>query len=186
METFSALLALCVGNSSVIGEFPSQRPVTRALMFSLTCTWLMGWVNNREAGDLRRHRAHYDVTAIWMIVHWTTSCRLIILIHFHDILINAWKQQRALPLHVGGVIQRLPLYDNLVYLVTICQYHILQHTGGRRHQDFHRYFNGVNGVFVSITIYFGGNDNKYKHIIIYSACERFIRHKQIMYGRCYP
>ena len=30
METFSALLALCVGNSSVTGEFPSQRPVTRS------------------------------------------------------------------------------------------------------------------------------------------------------------
>ena len=29
METFSALLALCAGNSPVIGEFPSQRPVTR-------------------------------------------------------------------------------------------------------------------------------------------------------------
>ena len=28
METFSALLALCVGNSQVTGEFPSQRPVT--------------------------------------------------------------------------------------------------------------------------------------------------------------
>ena len=30
METFSALLALCVGNSPVPGEFPSQRPVTRS------------------------------------------------------------------------------------------------------------------------------------------------------------
>ena len=30
METFSALLALCAGNSSVIGEFPSQRPMTRS------------------------------------------------------------------------------------------------------------------------------------------------------------
>ena len=30
METFSALLVLCVGNSSVTGEFPSQRPVTRS------------------------------------------------------------------------------------------------------------------------------------------------------------
>ena len=29
METFSALLALCAGNSPVAGEFPSQRPVTR-------------------------------------------------------------------------------------------------------------------------------------------------------------
>ena len=29
METFSALLALCVGNSLVKGEFPSQKPVKR-------------------------------------------------------------------------------------------------------------------------------------------------------------
>ena len=33
-----------------------------ALMFSLICVWINGWVNNREAGDLRRYRAHYDVT----------------------------------------------------------------------------------------------------------------------------
>ena len=32
-----------------------------ALMFSLICVWINGWVTNREAGDLRRHRAHYDV-----------------------------------------------------------------------------------------------------------------------------
>ena len=30
-------------------------------MFSLICVWIIGWVNNREAGDLRRYRAHYDV-----------------------------------------------------------------------------------------------------------------------------
>ena len=30
METFTALLALCEGNSPVTGEFPSQRPVTQS------------------------------------------------------------------------------------------------------------------------------------------------------------
>ena len=30
------------------------------LMFSLICVWINGWVNNREADDLRRYRAHYD------------------------------------------------------------------------------------------------------------------------------
>ena len=35
-----------------------------ALMFSLICAWINGWINNREAGDLRRHRAHYDVTVM--------------------------------------------------------------------------------------------------------------------------
>ena len=44
-----------------------------ALMFSLICVWINGWVNNREAGDLRRHLAHYDVTVIMMFrtyVQW--------------------------------------------------------------------------------------------------------------------
>ena len=35
-----------------------------ALIFSLICAWTKGWVNNRDAGDLRRHRAHYDVTTM--------------------------------------------------------------------------------------------------------------------------
>ena len=61
METFSALLAICEGNSPVTGEFPSQRPVTRSfgVFFDLR---LNGLVNGREAGDLRRNRAYYDVT----------------------------------------------------------------------------------------------------------------------------
>ena len=32
-----------------------------ALMLSLIYVWINDWVNNREAGDLRRYRAHYDV-----------------------------------------------------------------------------------------------------------------------------
>ena len=35
-----------------------------ALMFSLICVWINGWVNNREAGDLRRYCAHYNVIVI--------------------------------------------------------------------------------------------------------------------------
>ena len=57
METFSALLAFCAGNS----------PVTGALMFSLIRAWINYWVNNAEAGDLRRHHTHYDVTVIILL-----------------------------------------------------------------------------------------------------------------------
>ena len=64
METFSALLALSAGNSPVTGEFPHKGQWRGALMFSLICAWINGWVNNREAGDLRRYRAHYDVTVM--------------------------------------------------------------------------------------------------------------------------
>ena len=35
-----------------------------ALIFSLICAWINDWVNNREAGDLRRHRGHYDVNVM--------------------------------------------------------------------------------------------------------------------------
>ena len=51
METFSALLAICAGHS--------QRPVTLNFDVFFICAWINGWVNNDEACDLRRHRAHY-------------------------------------------------------------------------------------------------------------------------------
>ena len=35
-----------------------------ALMFSLICVWVNGWINNGEAGDLRCYCAHYDVTVM--------------------------------------------------------------------------------------------------------------------------
>ena len=35
-----------------------------ALMFSLICAWIKGWVNNGQAGDLRPYRAHYDVSVM--------------------------------------------------------------------------------------------------------------------------
>ena len=40
-----------------------------ALMFSLICAWINCRVNSREAGDLRRHRAHYGVIVMYKIVY---------------------------------------------------------------------------------------------------------------------
>ena len=63
METFFALLAFCVGNSPVTGEFPSQRQVIRSFhVFFDLC------LNKRAAGDLRCHLAHYDSTVILTLV----------------------------------------------------------------------------------------------------------------------
>ena len=61
METFSALLALCAGNSPVPVNSPHKGQWRGALMFTLICARVNGWVNDREAGNLRRYRAHYDV-----------------------------------------------------------------------------------------------------------------------------
>ena len=64
METFSALLVLCKENSPVTGESPSQRPVARSfdVFFDLRLNKRPG--KNRNASDLRRHSAHYDVTVM--------------------------------------------------------------------------------------------------------------------------
>ena len=37
------------------------------MMFSLICARIKDGVNNREAGDLRRHRPHYDVTVMYEV-----------------------------------------------------------------------------------------------------------------------
>ena len=43
---------------------PHEGQWCETLMFSLICPWTNGWVNNRDAGDLRRHHDHYDVTVM--------------------------------------------------------------------------------------------------------------------------
>ena len=67
MEAFSALLALCAGIHASPVDSPHKGQWRGALMFSLICAWTNDWANNRNAGDLRRYRARYDVTVmrIW-------------------------------------------------------------------------------------------------------------------------
>ena len=63
METFSALLAICAGNSPVTGEFPTQRPVTRSfdVYFDLRPNERLGkqswgWWFETLSSPLWRHR----------------------------------------------------------------------------------------------------------------------------------
>ena len=56
-----------------------------ALMFSFICAWINGWVNNHEAGDLGRYRAHYDVivmrmyapASVCLLLSASTTCFII-------------------------------------------------------------------------------------------------------------
>ena len=78
IEIFSALLSLYHDDVIKWKHFPRNWPFVReihrspvnfphkgqwrgALMFSLIYPWINDWVNNREAGDLRRQHGHYDV-----------------------------------------------------------------------------------------------------------------------------
>ena len=75
---FGAIMMTTSSNGNIFrGYWPCVRGIHRspvnplhkgqwrgALMFSMTCAWINGWVNNCEIGDLRRHRAHYDVAVM--------------------------------------------------------------------------------------------------------------------------
>ena len=70
METFSALLAICAGNSPVTGEFPAQRPVTRSfdvffdLRPRLSKLW-WGWWFETPSYPLWRH-----CNGLWVLYKW--------------------------------------------------------------------------------------------------------------------
>ena len=84
METFSALLAICAGNSPVTDEFPSQRPVTRSfdVFFDLRLNKRMskqrwGWRFETPSCSLWRHCNVY-AAELWYTEHaglWT-KCQL--------------------------------------------------------------------------------------------------------------
>ena len=61
MDTFSAWPV----------NFPPKGQRCGALMFSFICALINGWVKNREAGDLRCHRAHYDISLYSCPFHCT-------------------------------------------------------------------------------------------------------------------
>ena len=83
MEPFSALLALCAGNSPVIDEFTAQRPVTRSfdVFFDLRLNkWLSkqsrGWRFETRSWSLWRHSN--DKTIWWLYVCFQTNTLTII------------------------------------------------------------------------------------------------------------
>ena len=44
-----------------------------ALIFFFICAWINSWVNNGEAGDLRRHRGHYDFIVMDLVLSLVPS-----------------------------------------------------------------------------------------------------------------
>ena len=102
METFSALLALCAGNSPVTDEFSSQRPVTRSFDVFFDLAWANGWVGNRDAGHLRRQSAHYDVTVIKYFQEWGLWYRSISKLSFNYRKISIITKRRPHHIYNGN------------------------------------------------------------------------------------
>ena len=89
-------------------HFPRHRPFVRgihrspvnsphkgkwlgAFMFLWAAPWINGWVNNREAGDLRHHRAHYDVIAMMVFRLFGTKAENISVTIYQLEFLREWE-----------------------------------------------------------------------------------------------
>ena len=115
METFSALLAICAGIHRSPVNSPHKGQWWWALVFSLICAWINGWVNKREAGDLRRHCAHYDVILMWCMWYMqystagmtTSHCQVIHIAHNHCLnILTVQSPADQNPLTRSGTVWR--------------------------------------------------------------------------------
>ena len=67
METFPRCWPFVRGIHRSPVNFPHKGQWHGVLIFSFICAWTNDWANNREAGDFRRHRAHYGVIVMFKI-----------------------------------------------------------------------------------------------------------------------
>ena len=67
MKIFSAWLAFC---GEIAGHWwiPLTKASDAEFWWFFLCAWTNGWINNRDAGDLSRHHAHYDVTVVFFLL----------------------------------------------------------------------------------------------------------------------
>ena len=128
--------AKCAGHDDVIKwkHFPHYWPFVRgihrspvnsphkgqwrgAFMISLICARINGWVNNGKAGDLRRHRAHYDVT-----VMFSESVRRHLLAKRHKIAqIISTNNTSAILRNSGSIHDFIKLFVTWRYIMHMSQ-----------------------------------------------------------------
>ena len=73
-----------------------------ALMFSLIWAWINGWIINYEAGDLRHHRAQYDVIVMVILWHHMVS----------DICVNIGP---VMACHLSTIFSIKPLTEPMLF-----------------------------------------------------------------------
>ena len=137
METSSALLAICAGNSPVPGEFPTQMPVTRSfdvffdrrLNKRLSKQWWCWWFDTLSC-PLWRHRNGYTATAATLNFYGRNSDNILSLNNKFDIMISCVKFGCFLAFRIvrgkcALLWIKLLLQMSDVYLIHVCFNHDL-------------------------------------------------------------
>ena len=127
METFSALLALCVGNSPFIGEFPSQRPVTRSfdVFFDLRPnkrlskhSW--GWGFEIPSRSLWRHCNEY-----WIIIIGVVVCSCMLFLCCGCLLVQACIRNGYFLIQVSNFAMLFYLSNSLSNVAFVVFIHVI-------------------------------------------------------------
>ena len=119
METFARYWLFVRGIHRSPVNSPHKDQWLGALMLSLICACACAWVNNREACDLTRHRAHYDVIVVGS--EWFVAWRR----RLHDnppskicdtsSKLNLGKENhKKVFYHLSGVFFRYYLWINII------------------------------------------------------------------------
>ena len=106
-----------------------------ALMFFFICAWINCWVNNREAGDLRCHQAHYDVNVMAIITSICFSQIIFIssFCHYHhwinllrpgEVCMHMWDRSSMFVGMVFFLLITKPLPEPML---TYWSLHLLKH-----------------------------------------------------------
>ena len=125
--------ALCAGNSPAPLNSPHKGQWRGALMFSLICVWINGWVNNIKAGDLRHNCGHYDVDVMrekWKIEMFNKRLKALI----------KWPRLNTLGRTLLNTLSHLS--SNAWMLLQMCLYH----DDVIKWKHFPRYWPFVRGI----------------------------------------
>ena len=95
MEPFSRYWPFVPGIHRSPVNSPHKGQWRWALTFSLMCAWINDWVNNREAGDLRRHRGHYDVNVMVRTGTWRGYCCAVWNILYRALMSIQWRHNEC-------------------------------------------------------------------------------------------
>ena len=159
------------------GEFTGHKGQWRgALMFSLICVWINGWVNNRETGDLRRYRAHYDVIVMtWFYpkkyAHDKQLCFVVVLLqvsfnHIFSVVSSVLLKSGDCPSTNGAAVKDMGKYVNLIWPAII--------TTKKRHNNMcicYRPYYFVVGIICNACLIF---NETYIRLILYQMSYQFM------------
>ena len=137
METFSALQAICAGNSPVPGEFPTQRPVTRSFgvfvdlhLNTRLSKQPWGWWFETPSWSLWRHHNeyngfHHGDMHKYCIIFWVQILRFSshpVLMGFAYVCWHIFKNNKS---SLSNGIHEIITFQNpngIIFLVFVCNF----------------------------------------------------------------